>query len=47
MENAKTATAENSTAQKCFIDQMNRKIAQNTCKNIKRLKRDNCIKNVE
>jgi len=44
MENAKIATAENSTAQDGFIDQLDRKIAHNTCKNIKRLKRDNRIK---
>jgi hypothetical protein len=47
MENAKIATAENSTAQNGFIDQLDRKIAHNTRENIKRLKRNNCIKNVE
>jgi hypothetical protein len=44
MENAKIATTENSTAQNGFIDQRDQKIAHNICKNIKRLKTDNCIK---
>jgi hypothetical protein len=44
MENAKIATAENSTAQNGLIDQLGWKIAHNIRKSIKRLKRDNCIK---
>ena len=39
MVNAKIAIAENSTEQNGFIDQLDRKIAHNMCKNIKRLKK--------